>query len=157
MKKLKCKPWPFAKISCSCFDFLWHKKKKKISREPQSLQEVPLRGVFLTNSYSYSVRGQSPREEVFFYKRKRTRHSHWEASTDGDRQKLSNQLHPSCSDPETAVIEHKGPQEGKGQEPWCSSDLQIAGNLASKPKTRSRFTARDIQRTNYTSKFVLLV
>ncbi len=108
----------------------------KSTREPQSLLEGPLRGVFLTNSYSYSVKGQSPREEVFFYKRKRTRHSHWEASTDGDRQKLSNQLHPSCSDPETAVIGHKGPQEGKGQEPWYSSDLQSAGNLAPKPKNQ---------------------
>lgn len=54
---------------------------------------------------------------MFFYKRKRTRHSHREASTDGDRQKLSNPVHPSCSDPGTAVIGHKGPQEGKGQGP----------------------------------------
>lgn len=139
MKKRKCKPSPFAEIFSFCF-WLWHKKpmkkNNKSSREPQSLLEGPLRGVFLTNSYSYSVKGQSPREEVFFYKRKRTRHSHWEASTDGDRQKLSNQLHPSCSDPETAVIGHKGPQEGKGQEPWYSSDLQSAGNLAPKPKNQ---------------------
>lgn len=135
MKKLKCKPWPFVEISSFSF-WLWYKKpmKKKKAHVNHSLLEGALRGVFLTNSYSYSVKGQSPREEVFFYKRKRTRHSHWEASTDGDRQKLSNPLHPSCRDPETAVIGHKGPQEGKVQEPWYSPDLQSAGNLAPKPK-----------------------
>lgn len=70
--------------------------------------------VVLINSYRYTPSGPSPKEEEFFYKRKRTGCSHRSASAYGNRE-ASDPHHPSCSEAARVHAEHQEPQGGRAK------------------------------------------